>query len=50
MAGLVAPALVTDMVAAGVRVQEVVAERRSLEQVVLSVTSAGSDRVDGAVR
>ncbi len=50
VAGLVAPALVTDMVAAGVRVQEVVAERRSLEQVVLSVTSAGSDRVDGAVR
>jgi ABC-type multidrug transport system ATPase subunit len=37
-----------ELVAAGVRVTEVSAERRSLEDVVLSVTSSGSDRIDSA--
>ncbi len=37
------------LVAAGLRVTEIAAERRSLEDVVLSVTSSGSDRFDGAV-
>ncbi|MBO0775027.1 MAG: ABC transporter ATP-binding protein [Actinobacteria bacterium] len=35
------------LVAAGVRVSEVTAQRRTLEDVVLSVTGAGSDRFDG---
>ncbi len=35
------------LVAAGLRVSEVRAERRSLEELVLSVTGAGSDRVAG---
>ncbi|MGE5132477.1 MAG: ABC transporter ATP-binding protein [Gemmatimonadota bacterium] len=39
----------TRLVAAGLRVTEIAAERRSLEDVVLSVTSSGSDRFDGAV-
>jgi len=34
------------LVSGGIRVSEITAERRSLEQVVLDVTSAGSDRVD----
>jgi ABC-type multidrug transport system ATPase subunit len=34
------------LVAAGVRVSQIVPERRSLEQVVLAVTGSGSDRVD----
>ena len=34
------------LVDAGVRVSEIVAERRTLEQVVLEVTSHGSDRID----
>jgi len=34
------------LVEAGIRVSEIVAERRTLEQVVLDVTSAGSDRID----
>ena len=34
------------LVAAGVRVVELAAQRRSLEQVVLERTGAGSDRVD----
>jgi ABC-2 type transport system ATP-binding protein len=34
------------LVAGGVRVTEISAERRSLEEVVLAVTSSGSDRVD----
>jgi ABC-2 type transport system ATP-binding protein len=34
------------LVKAGLRVAEIGAERRSLEDVVLQVTSAGSDRVD----
>ena len=38
-------ALNAQLVGAGVRVAEIVAERRTLEQVVLDVTSAGSDRV-----
>jgi hypothetical protein len=32
--------------AGGVRVTEISAERRSLEDVVLAVTGSGSDRVD----
>jgi ABC-2 type transport system ATP-binding protein len=35
------------LVSAGLRVTEVTAERRSLEDLVLSVTGSGSDRVDG---
>jgi ABC-type multidrug transport system ATPase subunit len=38
----------TQLVSAGLRVSEVRAERRSLEDLVLAVTNAGSDRVDGA--
>ena len=38
--------LVELLVSAGVRVTEIRPERRSLEDVVLSVTSAGSDRAD----
>jgi ABC-type multidrug transport system ATPase subunit len=37
----------TELVSAGLRVSEVSAERRSLEELVLAVTGAGSDRVDG---
>jgi ABC-type multidrug transport system ATPase subunit len=40
----------SELVSAGVRVTEVSAERRSLEDLVLSVTGAGSDRIDGARR
>ena len=36
------------LVTAGLRVTEIAAERRSLEDVVLSVTSSGSDRFDGS--
>ena len=39
-------ALNTRLVAAGVRVAELVPERRSLEQVVLELTGHGADRVD----
>ncbi len=39
-------ALNSRLVAHGVRVTEIAAERRSLEDVVLSVTGSGSDRVD----
>jgi ABC-2 type transport system ATP-binding protein len=39
-------ALNAQLVAAGVRVAELVAERRSLEQVVLELTGSGTDRVD----
>jgi len=35
------------LVSAGLRVSEVSAERRSLEELVLSLTSSGSDRIDG---
>ncbi|HEY7324346.1 MAG TPA: ABC transporter ATP-binding protein, partial [Streptosporangiaceae bacterium] len=38
-----------ELTAAGLRVTEIGPERRSLEDLVLSVTSAGSDRFDGAV-
>ena len=41
-------ALNSRLVAQGVRVTEITAERRSLEDVVLSVTGSGSDRVDAA--
>ena len=41
--------LVERLVGAGVRVTEIRPERRSLEDVVLSVTSAGSDRADRVV-
>ena len=37
------------LVAGGVRVTEISAERRSLEDVVLAVTGSGSDRVDRPV-
>jgi ABC-type multidrug transport system ATPase subunit len=40
----------SELVSAGVRVSEVSAERRSLEDLVLSVTGSGSDRIDGARR
>jgi ABC-2 type transport system ATP-binding protein len=46
--GLAPADLVARLVRGGVRVDEVVEERPTLEQVVLSVTSSGSDRVDGA--
>ena len=39
-------ALNTLLVEAGMRVTEIVSERRTLEQVVLDVTSHGSDRID----
>jgi ABC-2 type transport system ATP-binding protein len=39
-------ALNAQLVAAGVRVAELVAERRSLEQVVLELTGSGTDRMD----
>jgi ABC-2 type transport system ATP-binding protein len=39
-------ALNAQLVAAGVRVAELVAERRSLEQVVLELTGSGTDRLD----
>ena len=38
-----------ELTAAGLRVTEIGSERRSLEELVLSLTSAGSDRFDGAV-
>ena len=38
--------LTAELVAAGVRVTEIVPERRTLEQVVLDVTTTSSDRVD----
>jgi ABC-2 type transport system ATP-binding protein len=39
-----------ELVTAGVRVESLVREIRSLEQTVLDVTSAGNDRVDGLAR
>jgi ABC-type multidrug transport system ATPase subunit len=42
-----AAAVNAQLVQAGLRVAEVSPERRSLEDLVLSVTGAGSDRVDG---
>ncbi len=39
-------ALNARLVAAGVPVTELVAERRTLEQVVLDVTGTGADRID----
>ena len=39
-------ALNSRLVAQGVRVSEIAAERRTLEDVVLSVTGSGSDRVN----
>ena len=44
--GLAPEDLVELLVRDGLRVQEVVAERPTLEEVVLSITGAGSDRVD----
>jgi ABC-type multidrug transport system ATPase subunit len=41
-------ALNARLVGHGIRISELTAERRTLEQVVLAATSAGSDRVDGA--
>jgi ABC-type multidrug transport system ATPase subunit len=42
-----AAAVNAELVGAGLRVTEVSPERRSLEDLVLSVTGSGSDRVDG---
>jgi ABC-type multidrug transport system ATPase subunit len=42
-----AAAVNSQLVTAGLRVTEVSAERRSLEDLVLSVTGSGSDRIDG---
>jgi ABC-2 type transport system ATP-binding protein len=36
------------LVAAGLRVAAITEQRRTLEQVVLDVTGAGSDRVDAS--
>jgi ABC-2 type transport system ATP-binding protein len=44
-----AAALNAQLTAAGLRVAEIGPQRRSLEELVLSVTSAGSDRFDGAL-
>jgi len=41
-------ALNTQLVAAGLRVSAITEQRRTLEQVVLEVTGAGSDRVDAS--
>ena len=41
------PEVTRRLVVAGVAVQEVLAERRTLEDVVLALTGPGSDRVDG---
>jgi ABC-type multidrug transport system ATPase subunit len=46
--GLPPEVLIARLVAAGARVLEMAPERRSLEQVVLDVTSHGNDRVDGS--
>jgi ABC-type multidrug transport system ATPase subunit len=43
-----AAAVNSQLVSAGLRVTEVSAERRSLEDLVLSVTGSGSDRIDGS--
>jgi ABC-2 type transport system ATP-binding protein len=44
------PAVVNaELTAVGLRVTEIGPERRSLEELVLSLTSAGSDRFDGSV-
>jgi ABC-type multidrug transport system ATPase subunit len=47
VAGADTAAINARLVAAGVRVSEITAERRSLEEVVLSVTGTGSDHVAG---
>ena len=46
VAGADTAALNAQLVAGGVRVTEIVPERRSLEDVVLAVTGTGSDRID----
>ncbi len=46
VAGLAPEDLVDRLVGAGLKVHEIVVERPTLEEVVLSVTGAGSDRVD----
>ncbi len=45
-----AAAVNAKLVGAGLRVTEIGPERRSLEELVLSVTSSGSDRYDGRAR
>ncbi|HEX3784532.1 MAG TPA: ATP-binding cassette domain-containing protein [Pseudonocardiaceae bacterium] len=40
----------TLLVGKGLRINEIGPERRTLEQVVLDITSEGSDRIDGAVK
>jgi ABC-type multidrug transport system ATPase subunit len=49
VAGAEPAAVNAELTAAGLRVTEIGPERRSLEELVLSVTSAGSDRFDGAI-
>ncbi|MBO0833662.1 MAG: ABC transporter ATP-binding protein [Actinobacteria bacterium] len=49
VAGGDATAVNAQLTAADLRVAEIGPERRSLEELVLSVTSSGSDRFDGAV-
>lgn len=49
VAGAAPAAVNAELTAAGLRVTEIGPERRSLEELVLSVTSAGSDRFEGAV-
>jgi ABC-2 type transport system ATP-binding protein len=50
VAGADTAALNAQLVAGGIRVTEITAERRTLEDVVLAVTSSGSDRVGRAHR
>jgi ABC-2 type transport system ATP-binding protein len=45
-----AAAVNAKLVGAGLRVTEIGPERRSLEELVLSVTGSGSDRYDGSAR
>jgi hypothetical protein len=45
--GMAPDELTALLVKAGARITEVIGERQTLEDVVLSVTSAGSDRVAG---
>ena len=50
VAGADPAAVNTRLVAAGLRVTEISAERRSLEEQMLAVTSSGSDRIDRVSR
>ncbi len=50
VAGADAAAVNAELTAAGLRITEIRPERRSLEQLVLSVTTGSSDRFDGATQ